>query len=86
MKKKFVPSQIYPLKEVLYHKYPEIFRQRHLAPTESSMHWGVECGDGWPPPSYQGQPERIHAGGNGCYDSARFNNFCETLVQQAKHD
>jgi hypothetical protein len=48
MKVESVPSQIRPVKE-LFDKYPEIFRQRHLPPAESAMHWGIECGDGWYP-------------------------------------
>lgn len=31
----------------LYEKYPEIFQQKNLAPNETCMCWGIECGDGW---------------------------------------
>lgn len=35
------------LQQTLYDKYPKIFRQKDLSPKETSMCWGIECGDGW---------------------------------------
>src|SRR5690349_24022122 len=33
--------------QVLYNRYPEIFRERHLA--GASMHWGIDCDEVWIP-------------------------------------
>ena len=35
------------LDELLCQKYPKIFRDRQAPMTESCMHWGFECDDGW---------------------------------------
>lgn len=35
------------LEQKLYNKYPKIFAQKDLSPTETCMCWGFECGDGW---------------------------------------
>jgi len=35
------------LQQQLFDKYPAIFRQRNLPPQETTMCWGIECGDGW---------------------------------------
>ena len=37
------------LQEALYRKYPQIFRQRDLSPSESAIGRGIECADGWYP-------------------------------------
>lgn len=31
----------------LYEAFPSLYRGRNLPPSESSMSWGFECGDGW---------------------------------------
>lgn len=31
----------------LYEKYPNLFSEKDLSPTETCMCWGIECGDGW---------------------------------------
>lgn len=33
--------------EILFARYPGIFRDRTKPMTESCMHWGIEVGDGW---------------------------------------
>lgn len=33
--------------EVLFKKYPDLFRERHLPPSETCMCWGIACGEGW---------------------------------------
>ena len=33
--------------QILYDRYPEIFRQKDLPMTETCMCWGIDCGDGW---------------------------------------
>lgn len=33
--------------ELLYSRYPDLFRQKDLPVTETCMCWGFECGDGW---------------------------------------
>ena len=35
------------LQEVLFDKYPKLFRQKDLPKSESSLAFGIECGDGW---------------------------------------
>ena len=35
------------LDQLLYQRYPEIFRDRHGDPAGTAMCWGFECGDGW---------------------------------------
>ena len=35
------------LEEKLYEKYPNLYKQRFLSPTQSCMCWGIDCGDGW---------------------------------------
>ena len=35
------------LQSSLYKKYPKIFRQRDLSPQESTMCFGITCGNGW---------------------------------------
>jgi hypothetical protein len=35
------------LEKQLIEKYPTIFQNVGLPPTESCMSWGMECGDGW---------------------------------------
>jgi len=35
------------LTENLYAAFPQLYRGRHKPPSESSMCWGFECGDGW---------------------------------------
>lgn len=35
------------LTEKLYAAFPRLYRGRHKSPSESSMCWGFECGDGW---------------------------------------
>lgn len=35
------------LEEKLYVKYPNLFKQRIFPPIQSSMYWGICCGDGW---------------------------------------
>jgi hypothetical protein len=35
------------LDDLLCQRYPDIFRDRHGDPTETSMCWGFTCGDGW---------------------------------------
>lgn len=35
------------LTEKLYAAFPHLYRGRHKSKHESSMCWGVECGDGW---------------------------------------
>jgi len=31
----------------LIENFPELYRDYYLPPTQSCMHWGFECGDGW---------------------------------------
>lgn len=33
--------------ELLYSRYPTLFKQKDLPLTETCMCWGFECGDGW---------------------------------------
>jgi hypothetical protein len=33
--------------ELLFKKYPDLFRERHLPPSETCMCWGIACGEGW---------------------------------------
>jgi hypothetical protein len=33
--------------DLLCHRYPHIFLDRHGDPTETAMYWGFQCGDGW---------------------------------------
>ena len=33
--------------DLLCHRYPHIFLDRHGDPTETAMCWGFQCGDGW---------------------------------------
>jgi len=35
------------LDNILYHRYPKIFPDRHGDPAENGMCWGFQCGDGW---------------------------------------
>jgi hypothetical protein len=35
------------LQNKLFEKYPELFVQKGLSPSESPMAWGITCGDGW---------------------------------------
>ena len=35
------------LDDFLCQRYPELFRDRHADPAQSSMCWGFCCGDGW---------------------------------------
>jgi len=35
------------LQNLLFEKYPKIFRQKDLTPQETCMCWGISCGDGW---------------------------------------
>lgn len=35
------------LDKKLYEKYPDIFKQKDLSPQQTSMCWGISCGDGW---------------------------------------
>lgn len=35
------------LEAILFDKFDHLFRERTLPATESSMHWGIQCGDGW---------------------------------------
>lgn len=35
------------LDDYLVNTFPTLFKERNLSPTESAMHWGFECGDGW---------------------------------------
>jgi len=35
------------LQNKLFEKYPKIFRQKDLLPTQTAMCWGIEVGDGW---------------------------------------
>lgn len=35
------------LQNKLFEKYPKLFRQRTLPMLETSMCWGIDCGDGW---------------------------------------
>ena len=35
------------LDTLLCEKYPKLFVNRNKSMTESAMHWGFECGDGW---------------------------------------
>ncbi len=35
------------LDNILYKKYPKIFRQHDLSMKETCMCWGIECADGW---------------------------------------
>lgn len=32
---------------LLYERYPKIFKQKDMSPQESCMHWGICVGDGW---------------------------------------
>ena len=31
----------------IFKKYPKIFAQHSLPPSQTAMCWGLECGDGW---------------------------------------
>ena len=33
--------------EELYEKYPHLFARRALPMSESCLHWGITCGEGW---------------------------------------
>jgi hypothetical protein len=35
------------LQETLFNKYPKLFREKDLPPSQTCMCWGFECGDGW---------------------------------------
>jgi len=35
------------LEHKLFKDYPKIFRQKDLPKTQTSMCWGLECGNGW---------------------------------------
>lgn len=35
------------LDDLLCHRYPDIFRERHASQYETGMCWGFCCGDGW---------------------------------------
>jgi hypothetical protein len=35
------------LEEQLYNKYPKLFIETKLPPTQSCMYFGIECGSGW---------------------------------------
>ena len=35
------------LQNQLFENYPKIFRQKDLSPQETTMCWGISCGDGW---------------------------------------
>jgi hypothetical protein len=35
------------LQNALYKAWPRIFRQKALGPADTSMCWGIQCGDGW---------------------------------------
>jgi len=35
------------LDDLLCQRYPELFRDRHADPAQTSMCWGFCCGDGW---------------------------------------
>jgi hypothetical protein len=35
------------LQKQLFDKYPQLFTQKDLPPTQSNMCFGFECGDGW---------------------------------------
>jgi len=35
------------LQETLFNKYPKLFREKDLPPSQTCMCWGIECGDGW---------------------------------------
>jgi hypothetical protein len=35
------------LEEYFYKTYPDLFQEHTLPPSESCMHWGITCGDGW---------------------------------------
>lgn len=35
--------------QILYDRYPELFRERYLSQYESGMCWGIDCGDNWSP-------------------------------------
>ncbi len=35
------------LTEKLYSAFPRLYRGHHKPPSESSMCWGFQCGDGW---------------------------------------
>jgi len=35
------------LQNALYAAWPQIFRQKDLGPSETSMCWGIQCEDGW---------------------------------------
>lgn len=35
------------LEKILYDSYPQIFQDRNKSPLETSMCWGIDCGDGW---------------------------------------
>jgi len=37
------------LQERLFKKYPKLFRQVNLPPSQTCMCWGIECGKGWFP-------------------------------------
>ena len=32
---------------ILYEKFPKIFRQKDLSMQQTAMCWGISCGDGW---------------------------------------
>lgn len=33
--------------QILFDRYPDIFREKGLPSTETCMCWGIECSDGW---------------------------------------
>lgn len=33
--------------QILYDRYPCLYRQKDLSMMESCLHWGIECDDGW---------------------------------------
>ena len=35
------------LQDILFIKYPKIFRQKYLSMKKTAMCWGIDCDDGW---------------------------------------
>jgi hypothetical protein len=35
------------IQQMLYNKYPKLFRQKDLSAQETCMCWGISCGKGW---------------------------------------
>ena len=35
------------LQNMLFEKYPKLFKQKDLDKTQTAMCWGISCGDGW---------------------------------------